>query len=188
MNKKQLITILTLVVVLTAVLAMVLVGCGKKEPQAEAVEPTASQTQTEAPEVPGNTEETEEPTRETIPGEPDPYGESDEVTQKPAEETEPSEPATEPEEKDEPTTPGTSQQPTTGDSTGSTNIPTAGGSAYESYIAMSGEQQQAFIDQFASVAEFVNWYNAAKAEYDAAHPDIEIGGDTVIDGSQLGKN
>ena len=188
MNKKKLITILTLVVLLTAVFAMIFTGCGKKKPQDEPVEPTTSQT--EAPEVPGNTEETEEPTRETIPGEPDPYGESDEVTQKPTEETEPSEPATEPEEEDatentqQPTEPEATQQPTTG----TTNIPTAGGTAYESYIAMSGEQQQAFIDQFASVAEFVNWYNAAKAEYDAARPDIEIGGDTVVDGSQLGKN
>ena len=103
------------------------------------------------------------------------------------------EPATEPKEETAPTNPETTQQPTetqptTGGSTGSADVPTVGGSSYESYIAMSGEQQEAFINQFASVAEFVQWYNAAKAEYDAAHPDIEIGGDTVIDGSQLGKN
>ena len=50
---------------------------------------------------------------------------------------------------------------------------------------MTGAQQQALIDQFASVEEFVKWYNASKAKYEAEHPDIEIGGDTVIDGSQL---
>lgn len=56
---------------------------------------------------------------------------------------------------------------------------------YEQYNAMSGDEQQEFIDSFGSVAKFMVWYNEAKAEYEEAHPDIEIGGDTVIDGSQI---
>ena len=71
---------------------------------------------------------------------------------------------------------------------GNVDVPDITTVTYEDYIAMTGAQQQAFINQFASTEEFVKWYNASKAKYDAEHPDIEIGGDTVIDGSQLGGN
>ena len=58
---------------------------------------------------------------------------------------------------------------------------------YEMYMAMSGEEQQAVIAQFGSIEDFMVWFNAIKAIYEAEHPDIEVGGDTVVDGSQIGK-
>lgn len=58
---------------------------------------------------------------------------------------------------------------------------------YEMYMAMSGEEQQAVIAQFGSVEDFMVWFNAVKAIYEAEHPDIEVGGDGSVDGSQLGK-
>lgn len=52
---------------------------------------------------------------------------------------------------------------------------------YEGYMAMTGEQQQAVIDWFASPDVFVRWFNAVEAQYKAEHPDIEIGADGVVD-------
>lgn len=48
---------------------------------------------------------------------------------------------------------------------------------YESYNAMTGEQQKAVIDMFASPEEFMRWYKRAEEKYKEEHPDIEIGGD-----------
>ena len=45
---------------------------------------------------------------------------------------------------------------------------------YEKYISMSGNDQMAFFNTFASVEDFVSWYNAAKEKYEAEHPYIEI--------------
>ena len=60
---------------------------------------------------------------------------------------------------------------------------------YEEYIAMSGEEQQAFLERFDSMALFFAWLNAAKAEYDENQNDIEIGGDGSIDlGEIVGGN
>lgn len=59
---------------------------------------------------------------------------------------------------------------------------------YEWYHALSGEEQEAYMESFESTAAFFKWYNAAKAEYEAQHPSIEIG-DGVIDfGDLLGGN
>lgn len=59
---------------------------------------------------------------------------------------------------------------------------------YEWYHSLSGEEQEAYMDSFESVAAFFDWYNAAKAEYDALHPEIEID-DNVIDlGDLVGGN
>lgn len=57
--------------------------------------------------------------------------------------------------------------------------------AYEQYNNMSGSDQLAFIESFDSTEAFVAWYNAAKAEYNASNPPIEITGD-VIDLGELG--
>lgn len=54
---------------------------------------------------------------------------------------------------------------------------------YEKYNAMSGEEQMAFM-QSMGIEKFFAWYDKAKAEYEAAHPEIEIG-DGVIDAGQL---
>lgn len=48
---------------------------------------------------------------------------------------------------------------------------------YESYNAMSGAQQKAVIDMFASPEEFMRWYQRAEEKYREEHPDIEIGSD-----------
>ena len=191
MNKRFWSALLALMMVLTMAACR---GKTEEPTQPEATEPTAAQDEIA---VTDPTEAATEPTRETIPGEPDPYESfATPVTQDPTESTlpgdvdaslgvVPGEPTPDLED-DIPSTPGTSQQPTPGGSAGgSTQAPSVTGVTYETYIAMTGAQQQAFIDQFASVEEFVKWYNASKAKYEAEHPDIEIGGDTVIDGSQL---
>lgn len=54
---------------------------------------------------------------------------------------------------------------------------------YEKYNAMSGEEQMAFM-QSMGVEKFFAWYDKAKAEYEALHPDIEIG-DGIIDAGDL---
>lgn len=57
---------------------------------------------------------------------------------------------------------------------------------FEGYLAMTGEQQAAVVEKFASPEMFVNWYNLAAEEYKAAHPDVEIGSNGMIDGGNLG--
>ena len=52
---------------------------------------------------------------------------------------------------------------------------------YERYTAMSGEEQQAFVDSFGSMEAFFEWYNTAKEEYEASKKDVEISGDEIID-------
>ena len=51
---------------------------------------------------------------------------------------------------------------------------------YETYLAMSGEEQQAFVESFDSMEAFFAWFTAAKEEYESTHQDIEINGDEVI--------
>ncbi len=60
-----------------------------------------------------------------------------------------------------------------------TNNPDA--ASYEAYLAMSGEEQSAFINSFSSTTAFFEWRNAAKAAYEAQNPDIEIGNGGSID-------
>ena len=211
MNKKLLALVLLLILLAALVLVLVL---GPADAPANPTEPTdqtvisATEEVTEAP----TAEPSEIPTEETIPGEPDPYGDPGTVppkpgdpteapTEAPVEETLPGDvdvslgvvPGEETPDLDEdgPSNSGTTQQPSTQQPSGGSSggdAPVITEVTYETYIGMSGDQQQAFIDQFASVEEFVKWYNASKEKYEAEHPDIEIGGDTVIDGSQLGKS
>ena len=58
---------------------------------------------------------------------------------------------------------------------------------YEMYMAMSGEEQQAVINMFGSTEDFMVWFNAVKAIYEAQHPDIEIGNDGTVDAGQGGR-
>lgn len=51
---------------------------------------------------------------------------------------------------------------------------------YEKLMEMSGEEQQAFMESFESLDAFFAWLEAAKAEYEAKNPGIEIGGDGII--------
>ena len=57
---------------------------------------------------------------------------------------------------------------------------------YEGYMAMSAAQQEAVIGQFGSPDDFMVWFNAVKAIYEAQHPGIEVGVDGVVDASQIG--
>ena len=53
--------------------------------------------------------------------------------------------------------------------------------AYEDYIAMSAEEQEAYYRSFPSYVEFFAWLNAAKAEYDAANKNPTLGEDGSLD-------
>ena len=56
------------------------------------------------------------------------------------------------------------------------NIASPNGSTeYEKYLAMSGDEQQAFFESFGDPAAFFAWLNNARAEYEALYPGIEIG-------------
>lgn len=46
---------------------------------------------------------------------------------------------------------------------------------YEEYLAMSTEEQMRFYYSFACAEDFYEWYNAAKAEYEANSGDIVVG-------------
>lgn len=50
---------------------------------------------------------------------------------------------------------------------------------YEQYNALSGDVQMEFMNSFPSIPDFVNWYNAAKAEHEKNQ--IEIGADGKVD-------
>lgn len=56
---------------------------------------------------------------------------------------------------------------------------------YEEYSAMSSSQQQEYFESYSDPADFFEWYNAAKAAYEEAHPNIDIG-DGNIDFGNLG--
>lgn len=57
---------------------------------------------------------------------------------------------------------------------------------YEKYNAMSGEEQMAYMQSFDTIEAFFVWYNNAKAEYEALHPDIVIGNDVIDAGDLVG--
>lgn len=45
---------------------------------------------------------------------------------------------------------------------------------YEKFTALSGDEQWAFIESFSSEKEFILWYNAAKAAYEATQNDYTL--------------
>lgn len=67
--------------------------------------------------------------------------------------------------------------------------PDAGGNAapevvhteYEKYMNMSGAEQKAFMESFDSIEAFFAWLNQAQAEYEALHPEIEVGSGGTVD-------
>lgn len=76
------------------------------------------------------------------------------------------------------TTPTESEQKPTETKPAETK-PSTNLSAYEQYENMSAAQQREFMESFDSVDAFFDWYNKAKDEHDAQHPDIEIGNGAV---------
>lgn len=57
---------------------------------------------------------------------------------------------------------------------------------YEKYLSMSGAEQKAYMESFASVEAFFDWLNAAKEEHERLNPVIEITGDTIDMNEVLG--
>lgn len=59
---------------------------------------------------------------------------------------------------------------------------------YEEYMNMSGEDQMAYFESFASVEDYFAWYNEAKAAYDKQNPPIEIEDGSIDLGELMGGN
>ena len=98
----------------------------------------------------------------------------------------PSEEPTTPSEPDKPTEP---TAPTESETPTEPTVPSEPAStSFEQYNAMSPEEQYAFFCTFSSMEDFVAWYNNAKAEYEAAHPGIDIGDGNIDIGDIIGGN
>ena len=150
---------------------VLLAGCHEKE--------------AESTTLPAQTAATAEPTETTeakIPGLEDSIFTEDvpEQTQQPTEETVPSQEngassdglnsgglqdPPESENPESPEDPGTTE-PETPDVTAPVD--------YERFQAMTPAQQQAYMESFDSMDAFFDWYEKAKAEYEAANPPIYI--------------
>lgn len=90
------------------------------------------------------------------------------------------------------TTGGTTGGTTTGNTTGGTTDSTTGETTsptdpsydedgymtYESYMALTGPEQDAYRETFPTLKDFNAWFHAAKAAYDAEHPK-----ETITDGN-----
>ena len=48
-------------------------------------------------------------------------------------------------------------------------------------MELTPAQQQAFFESFSNPMDYINWYNTAKAAYDAAQKDNEITGNGSVD-------
>ena len=66
--------------------------------------------------------------------------------------------------------------------TGGTKVEAPGNNiTFVDYESMSKEEQMLFYYSFADADAFFEWYNAAKAEYEAGRGDIIIGNGGVVD-------
>lgn len=193
-----------LMALLLAALMLLCIGCGNKNEDTTGT--------TEAPETQTPTET--EGITETAPGtainilDPDGFEEDGEETEPQETEPEETEPEntkpqeTEPEEtkhqetepeatKPQETEPAETRPQTTepaGTEPGETE-PDAEDDrvTYEEYNDMTPEEQLAFFNQFASMEDFVAWYNEAKAEYEKENGAIDVG-DGNIDMGNIGKS
>ncbi|MBQ8858859.1 MAG: hypothetical protein IJ012_03610 [Clostridia bacterium] len=52
---------------------------------------------------------------------------------------------------------------------------------YEEYLALSAEEQKAYMATFDSIDDFMEWVIEARDKYNAEHAVPEIGGDGDID-------
>lgn len=102
------------------------------------------------------------------------------VAEESTEATDPTTETTNPDTTEETTQPDPETEETTAPAK-----PAPSQTAYEAYEAMSAAQQRDFMMSFETIEKFFDWYNNAKAEYDKAHPDIEIG-DGKVDIGQKG--
>lgn len=163
-----------LLVVIAVLLMATITGCGKKEQAEPAATTETTETTTEATmdttfvenmseeeveELFQEQEETTEATSaENISEEANNEANSE---TKPQKETEPATKETEPAQ----TVPQSEQAQT----------------EYERYMAMSGDEQYAFFQSFASPEAFMDWMNAAQAEYEEKYPSKELDGTIDLD-------
>ena len=90
-------------------------------------------------------------------------------------ETQPTDPALDPTEPTDPTDPTEPTEPIDYSSMD-----------YETYMSLSSKEQEAFQDSFDSLTDFIKWFNAAKAEYDAQEPTIDMGDGNIDIGDLIG--
>ena len=160
-------------------LAAALTGCGCQAKKAEPTE-TAAETKMAVEETEQNRE------TETGPAETSEAAVTTEPTEtvKPAETVKPTQ-ATEPGGTTEPTEDNSWIEEVPKDTRPPIEITlpdeTQPYTSYEQYMDMSGEEQEAFFDSFENEKDFFDWFNAAKAEYEKAHPPVIIDGSTNIE-------
>lgn len=54
---------------------------------------------------------------------------------------------------------------------------------YETFMAMSPSEQQAFMESFDSIEDFFVWFQEAKQKYEDEHPSVDVGdGNVTIPG------
>lgn len=189
MNKKT-IALIAALAVLVLVVILASTSCQKESASTNETFETAQSLETTIPETMGpgvaynelgepefNTTEAQAETKAEEEDDETTEPEETESDETEPEETNPSETEpveTKPEETTAPVTePETEPQPTAKPMTD-----------YERYLNMSGDEQTAFIESFDSVEAFFAWLNNAKAEHEAANPDIPIG-DGSIDLGEL---
>lgn len=160
-----------LLFVLMTALLLAMIGCGK---QTGETQPTTTQATTE----PSGTTSAE--TTENMGAlEDSDFGDETEETTSPTEETEPLE--TDPLETDPEETDPEETDPVAPEATKPTEAPAGDGNTdplvaeYEAFTALAPAEQQKFVESFATIDQFFNWYNAAKAAYEAANPPIDVG-------------
>lgn len=171
MNKKRLIIVAMVAVMLLAVMS--LMGCknnANNEVVTEAPTVSAPAEETAPQDVPAQTQGTEaEPEAEPE------TQQTEAVDNEENDATQATEETKQPEETVQPTEPNN-------------DVPVAVVSDYQRYHNMSGEEQQAFIDGFESIEAFFEWYNAAKAEHERLNPGTEIGSGNIDLGDLAGGN
>ena len=159
--------------ILAAVAILLLTACGKT-PNNPGVETIPQTTATAPSQTTGTTEDTT-PTPSMGVGERGDYTD-DNVTEPSAESSEPE--VTEPEV----TEPEVTEPETTGPEDTTPATPPDEEQitlTFEEYLAMSVEEQEAFVESFESLEDFIAWWNAAKAAQEKE--DNTITGDPNVD-------
>lgn len=159
MNKKRILMITVIVVILTGIATAAILYLNREPQEPAAIEPIPGLEDSIFDDVPETTQTPEIPEEQN--------------------ENNSTEKSDQPSESDENTTlPSQDQEPQFD------TIPEPGTLSYEGYNAMSGAQQRAYMESFENIDDFFDWYFEAKEAYEAEHPDIDVG-DAVIDLDEL---
>lgn len=185
MNRKKIIILIVLSLLLAAGILFIVLNPVQDTEPTEPIAPTGEMVETAPPAAEGDTQtepgnadpEIKEPTESVTEGVP--------AETKPAPTEEPTEAPTEAPTEPKPT--GPDDYDNTGSNIGASTEPVlTGDSEYEKYMNMSAEDQEAYFNSFSSPAEFFDWYNKAKEEYEESRDVIEVGPDATIDLSGIG--